>query len=277
MERSGELSAPAVLRRRALRQSTAMDLRDRRGDRPQIWRTPVETDPAVGARHAYARSPAAGPTLYNGKLYGVNIDNYVVALDMKTGKEVWKQKFAAGARLLRHRGRSWQTASDLGMAAANPPHVDPRWLGPETRRSSGRRYTMSGRRRAGHEDWPADNDSWTRRLARDWRSGSVRSAARPGLIGVSAMPSPTTPRPRRRLDSLFTSSVLAIRPKTGEIVCPFHIHTDDLYDVRRRRRARAGRPAGRRQRAQGDDPGQQERLPVRARPTNCSRFRSGRM
>src|SRR4029434_8215185 len=39
------------------------------------------------------------------------------------------------------------------------------------------------------------------------------------------------PRPRESLDSLFTNSVLAVRPKTGEIVCYFQYTPNDVYDV----------------------------------------------
>jgi alcohol dehydrogenase (cytochrome c) len=39
------------------------------------------------------------------------------------------------------------------------------------------------------------------------------------------------PRPRGALDSLYTSSVLAIRPKTGELVCYFQYTPNDVYDV----------------------------------------------
>ena len=33
------------------------------------------------------------------------------------------------------------------------------------------------------------------------------------------------------MDSLYTSSVLAIRPKTGELVCFFQYTPNDVYDV----------------------------------------------
>ena len=39
---------------------------------------------------AYLRGHA---TIYNGKLFRQNIDGHVAALDMKTGKEIWKTKF----------------------------------------------------------------------------------------------------------------------------------------------------------------------------------------
>ena len=59
-----------------------------------IWRTPVTYDRAV-MRIANAGAIMRGPaTLYNGKLYRTTLDAHVLALDMKTGKQVWKQKFA---------------------------------------------------------------------------------------------------------------------------------------------------------------------------------------
>ena len=52
---------------------------------------------AGGARTGYAgrpRSSRGAATIYNGKVFRVTIDNHVLALDMKTGKQVWNQKFA---------------------------------------------------------------------------------------------------------------------------------------------------------------------------------------
>jgi alcohol dehydrogenase (cytochrome c) len=56
----------------------------------QIWRTPVVVEKGV-TRAAITRGAA---TIYNGKLFRVTIDNHVLALDMKTGKEIWNQRFA---------------------------------------------------------------------------------------------------------------------------------------------------------------------------------------
>src|SRR6202163_3648107 len=56
----------------------------------QIWRTPVELEAGI-KRAAFHRGAA---TIYNGKLYRVTIDNHILALDMKTGEQLWNQKFA---------------------------------------------------------------------------------------------------------------------------------------------------------------------------------------
>src|SRR5262247_2608881 len=52
----------------------------------QIWRTPVQIEPGVTrAGNAFNRG---APAIYNGKLFRITIDNYLVALDMKTGRVV---------------------------------------------------------------------------------------------------------------------------------------------------------------------------------------------
>ena len=56
----------------------------------QIWRTPVKLEPGI-RRTPYNRGAA---TIYNGKLFRVTVDNHALALDMKTGEELWNQKFA---------------------------------------------------------------------------------------------------------------------------------------------------------------------------------------
>src|SRR5580693_148985 len=57
----------------------------------QIWRTLVEIDPQMQRAGVFTRGAA---TIYNGKVFRITIDNHVLALDMKTGKQVWNQKFA---------------------------------------------------------------------------------------------------------------------------------------------------------------------------------------
>jgi alcohol dehydrogenase (cytochrome c) len=56
----------------------------------QLWRTPVNFDPAV-PRVVCCGLSNKGPAIYNGKLFRGTLDAHVVALDLKTGKEVWKQ------------------------------------------------------------------------------------------------------------------------------------------------------------------------------------------
>src|ERR1019366_504883 len=59
----------------------------------QLWRTPVDWDPAT-PRVVCCGISNKGPAVYNGKVYRGTLDAHVVALDQKTGKQVWKTKIA---------------------------------------------------------------------------------------------------------------------------------------------------------------------------------------
>jgi len=71
---------------------------------------------------------------------------------------------------------------------------------------------------------------WTQGGGPTWRSGSYDPELDLVYWGTGNA-EPYDPRPRQSLDSLFTSSILAIRPKTGEIVCYFQYTPNDVYDV----------------------------------------------
>jgi alcohol dehydrogenase (cytochrome c) len=59
-----------------------------------IWRTPVDYDRGAVRISSSGIIYRGGATIYNGKLFRESIDAHVIALDMKTGKEIWKQQFA---------------------------------------------------------------------------------------------------------------------------------------------------------------------------------------
>jgi len=194
----------------------------------QIWRTPVELEPGV-TRAAITRGAA---TIYNGKLFRVTIDNHIVALDMKTGKQVWNQRFADW------REGYYSTSAPIvangvliqGMAGGESTtrgFLDG-W-DPDTGKKLWRRYTIPAPGEPGSETWPKD-DAWMRGGGPTWRSGSYDPQLDLVYWGTGNA-EPYDPRPRGELDSLYTSSVLAIRPKTGEIVCHFQYTPNDVYDV----------------------------------------------
>jgi alcohol dehydrogenase (cytochrome c) len=195
----------------------------------QIWRTPVEVEP--GGTHAAITRGAA--TIYNGKLFRVTIDNHILALDMKTGKVLWSQKFADA------REGYYATSAPIvangvlisGMAGGESTtrgFLDG-W-DPETGKKLWRRYTIPAPGEPGSETWPPNSDAWQQGGGPTWRSGSYDPELDLVYWGTGNA-EPYDPRPRGELDSLYTSSVLAIRPKTGEIVCHFQYTPNDVYDV----------------------------------------------
>src|ERR1700687_3511319 len=181
----------------------------------QIWRTPVKLEAGV-QRAAFHRGAA---TIYNGKLFRVTIDDHILALDLKTGEQLWNQKFAANGVLIS--GVSGGEYTTRGFLDG--------W-DPETGKKLWRRYTIPEPGAPGSETWPRNSDAWKYGGGSTWRSGSYDPQLDLVYWGTGNA-EPYDPRPRQGLDSLYTSSVLAIRPKTGEIVCYYQYTPNDVYDV----------------------------------------------
>ena len=195
----------------------------------QIWRTPVVVEQGV-TRAAITRGAA---TIYNGKVFRVTIDNHVLALDMKTGKEIWNQRFADWKEGYYATGAPIVVNGVLISGMAGGESTTRGFLDgwdPETGKKLWRRYTIPAPGEPGSETWPKDSDAWKHGGGPTWRSGSYDPQLDLVYWGTGNA-EPYDPRPRGALDSLFTSSVLAIRPKTGELVCHYQYTPNDVYDV----------------------------------------------
>jgi len=195
----------------------------------QIWRTRAELEAGT------SRIPInrGAPVIYNGKLFRVTVDNHLVALDMKTGKELWNQKYADSG------DGYYSTAAPI---IANGVLISPVAGGesttrgfldgwdPDTGKKLWRRYTIPAPGEPGSETWPKNSDAWMQGGGPTWRTGSYDPQLDLVYWGTGNA-EPYDPRPREGLDSLFTNSVLAIRPKTGEVVCYYQYTPNDVYDV----------------------------------------------
>ena len=195
----------------------------------QIWRTPVKIEP--GIKHVPFNRGAA--TIYNGKLFRVTIDNHVLALDMKTGKEVWNQRFADWKEGYYATGGPIVANGVLISGVSGGESTTRGFLDgwdPDTGKKLWRRYTIPAPGEPGSETWPKDTDAWKYGGGPTWRSGSYDPELDLVYWGTGNA-EPYDPKPREGMDSLYTSSVLAIRPKTGEVVCYFQYTPNDIYDV----------------------------------------------
>jgi len=195
----------------------------------QIWRTPVKLEPGI-RRIAFHRGAA---TIYNGKLFRVTIDNHILALDMKTGEELWNQKFADWHDGYFASGGPIVANGVLISGVAGGEYTTRGFLDgwdPNTGKKLWRRYTIPAPGEPGSETWPKTGDAWTQGGSPTWRSGSYDPQLDLVYWGTGNA-EPYDPRPREGLDSLFTNSVLAIRPKTGEIACYFQYTPNDVYDA----------------------------------------------
>ncbi len=229
MNDQGELAAPTIYNGVMYvingKWTFAIDLETGR----QIWRTPVQLESGV-ERAAFHRG---APAIYNGKLFRVTVDNHVLALDMKTGKQLWNQKFADLHEGYYSTGGPIIANGVLISGMAGGESTTRGFLDgwdPDTGKKLWRRYTIPAPGEPGSETWPKNSEAWSQGGGPTWRSGSYDPQLDLVYWGTGNA-EPYDPRPREGLDSLFTNSVLAIRPKTGEVVCYYQYTPNDVYDV----------------------------------------------
>jgi alcohol dehydrogenase (cytochrome c) len=153
----------------------------------------------------------------------------VQALDAKTGKEVWKTK-AADYKF----GHSMTVAPLIaggvlitgisGGEYGTRGHIDA-W-DPETGKQVWRRYTIPAPGEKGSDTWPGD--TWQKGGGPAWLTGTYDPELDLVYWGVGNA-GPWNAETRKG-DNLYTNSVLAIRPKTGEIAWHYQFSPNDLYD-----------------------------------------------
>ena len=199
----------------------------------QIWRTPVDSAPEAAAHACCGAINRGAATIYNGKLFRVTLDAHVVALDMKTGAEVWRQQFADFNEGYSATSAPLVANGVLITGMAGGDFTTRGFLNgwdPETGEHLWRLYTIPAPGEPGSETWPKDSDSYKYGGAATWRTGAYD----PDLDLVywgTGNAEPWNPHPRGGLDSLYASSLLAIRPKTGELVWHYQYTPNDAYDV----------------------------------------------
>ena len=200
----------------------------------QIWRTPVNYDRAalrVTSSGAYLRGAA---TIYNGKLFRQYIDGHVAALDMKTGKEIWKTKFGEWKESY---GGIVQPMIANGVLISGMAGGDRTARGfidgydPETGKQLWRRWTVPAPGEPGSETWPNKElpDAWKYGGGATWQPVTYDPELDLVFVGTGNA-EPYNPKYRAGMDSLFTASVLAIRPKTGEMVWYYQTLPNDSFD-----------------------------------------------
>jgi alcohol dehydrogenase (cytochrome c) len=174
-----------------------------------------------------------GATIYNGKLFRETLDSHVIALDMKTGKQIWKQKFADFKE-----GYTGIIAPLVanGVVITGMAGGDRTTRGfldgwdPETGKQLWRRYTIPAPGEPGSETWPKDiPDAYKYGGGATWQNGSYDPELDLVYWGTGNA-EPYNPVYRAGADSLYTASVIAIRPKTGEMVWHYQYIPNESFD-----------------------------------------------
>ena len=138
----------------------------------QLWKTAVKYPPET-PRIVCCGIINRGVALYDGKVFRTSLDAHVIALDAKTGKELWKEKVidwndgysqtgaplvAAGVLLTGISGAEYGTRGFIdGWDPATGKHL---W----------RTYTIAGPGEPGADSWPGD--TWKHGGGSTWITGS---------------------------------------------------------------------------------------------------------
>jgi len=196
----------------------------------QIWRTPVDWLPET-PRIVCCGVSNKGAAIYNGRIYRTTLDAHVVALDAKTGAEIWKSKAAEWKE-----GYSMTVAPLIangvlvtGISGAEfgiRGFIDG-W-DPETGKQLWRHYTIPARGEKGNETWPQDTDAWKTGGGSSWITGSYDPELDLMFWGTGN-PAPWASQSRPG-DNLYTASIIALRPKTGEMIWYYQTTPNDQYD-----------------------------------------------
>jgi len=203
----------------------------------QIWRTQVEYDRAVLRISSSGAIYRGSPTLYNGKLFRSTLDAHLLALDMKTGKQIWKRPFADFKEGYKGVAAPLIANGVLISGTSGGEHATRGFLvgsDPETGKELWRTHLIPAPGEPGHETWPktADSipDAWKIGGASAWQNGSYDPELDLVYWGVGNA-GPYDPKYRGNGDALYTNCVIAIRPKTGKIEWHYQYTPNDMYDV----------------------------------------------
>ena len=170
-----------------------------------------------------------GVALYGDKVYFAGGEAMVVALDARTGKEVWTTTVAdnkaayyislaplvAGGKLMV--GTSGGEFGVRGFVAA---------LDPDNGKELWRTYTIPGPGEPGNETW--QGDQWKTGGAPIWVTGNYDPETNIAYWGTgNGSPTIGDQRPG---DNLYTTSVIAIDVATGALKGHFQYHPNDSWD-----------------------------------------------
>jgi alcohol dehydrogenase (cytochrome c) len=171
-----------------------------------------------------------GVAILGNRVYHATLDAHLIALDIRTGKPVWDVEL-----IDYHDGYS-MTAAPLavngkiivGVAGSEYPirgFIDA--YDAETGKRAWRFYTIPGPGEPGHETW--ENDAWKTGGGGTWVTGSYDPELNLVYWGIGN-PAPAHDASYRPGDNLYTCSVVAIDPDTGQLKWHYQFTPSDTHD-----------------------------------------------
>ncbi|NPU69110.1 PQQ-dependent dehydrogenase, methanol/ethanol family [Bradyrhizobium sp. 83012] len=194
----------------------------------QIWKSKIEY-PAETPRVVCCGIINRGAALYDGKLFRTTLDANVVALDAKTGKELWRQK-AADIKEGYSMTVAPLVANGVVLTGISGAEFGTRGFidgwDPATGKHLWRTHTVPSPDEPGGDTWKGD--TWKLGGGSTWITGSYDPEQNTVFWGVGN-PGPFNAAVRPG-DNLYTCSVLALDPKTGKIKWHFQFSPNNPFD-----------------------------------------------
>ena len=173
-----------------------------------------------------------GLAMGEGMVFVGQLDANVVALDIKTGREVWKTPiedwhngYSITSAPLYYDGIVYSGISggELGIRGRLTA------LDAKTGKILWRAYTIPSPGEIGSDSWPAESDAWTRGGGPIWNTPALDPQL--GLLYfATGNVGPDYDGSVREGDNLFSASIIALKAKTGEYVWHFQEVHHDIWD-----------------------------------------------
>jgi alcohol dehydrogenase (cytochrome c) len=194
----------------------------------QLWKSKIEYPPET-PRIVCCGIINRGLALYEGKIFRTTLDAYVVAIDAKDGKELWR------SHAIDYKDGYSMTVAPLvadGVVITGISGAEYGIRGfidgwdPQTGKHLWRTYTVAGPDDPNGKSWPGD--TWQHGGGSTWITGSFDPDLHTIYWGTGNAGSwnPT----QHPGDNLYTCSVLALDPKDGKIKWHFQFSPNDPYD-----------------------------------------------
>jgi alcohol dehydrogenase (cytochrome c) len=194
----------------------------------EIWKAMIEYPPET-TRVVCCGIVNRGAALLDGKLFRTTLDASVIALDAKTGKEIWRTKTADPKD-----GYSMTVAPLVangvviaGVSGAEFGHRGfLEGFDPQTGKSLWRTYTIPAPGEPGAQTWP--NHSSLTGGGSTWITGSYDPELDLVFWGTG---NPAPWNPLNRLgDNLGSNTIYAFKPQTGKIAWSYQTTPGDPFD-----------------------------------------------
>ena len=196
-----------------------------------LWEYRAKLDPLI-ATSVCCGWTSRGVGIGEGKIFVGMLDGRLVALDERTGKELWwiqaerwQEGFSITSAPLYYDGMviTGFSGAEIGVRGRVKAYDadDGKLLWTF--------YTIPGPGEVGHDSWPQDNEVWMHGGATVWQTPAVDPEL--GLIYFSTgNPGPDFNGAVRAGDNLFSASIVALEARTGKYRWHFQEVHHDIWD-----------------------------------------------